>query len=179
MDRKKLLRIILVSLILLILIISVESIKRLTVLGLLVLANFVLAISKRYIPTWHIRKYFIGVEAVMFCTVITSITFGPVTGSIMGALLMTINYIGEKRFSQYFPLTLLLYAIIGYAAFYIQISNIIVLGLILTVIYNIVSSIIVYFFGANMRTVLVFNLVNILFNLFLFSTFGGFFLGLL
>jgi hypothetical protein len=139
----------------------------------------VLAISKRYIPTWQIRKYFIGVEAVMFCTVITSITFGPITGAVMGALLMTINYIGERRFSQYFPLTLLLYAVIGYSAYFFQSVNLVILGLILTVIYNIISTIIVYFFGANMRTVLIFNAVNILFNFFLFSTFGGFFLSVL
>jgi cobalamin synthase len=119
-NRKKTLRTILVILIVILLILSSDSLTRLALLFLFLAVNFFLALGKRILPKIGFAKYLFGIELVMFCTVITSVSFGSVIGAITGALLMVINYIGEKRFSQYFIVTITLYSIIGYTAYYFQ-----------------------------------------------------------
>ena len=108
----------------------------------------------------------------MFCTVLTAVNYGPKIGSVMGGLLMIVNYIGEKRFSKYFVITLVTYSIIGYVSYYLRYLNIIGLGIGMVISYNLLMFTIVPFFGANKKALLVFSSVNILFNILLFATFG-------
>ena len=160
-------------LIVLLLIITFSSLARLFILVLFILTNFLLAAGKRFLPRAIVGKYLFGVELVMFCTVMTSVAFGSVLGAVMGALLMVINYIGEKRFSQYFPVTIILYSLIGYFSYFFREYNIVLLGIALTLIYNILVNILVSFFEANRTTLLIFSLINILFNFLIFTSLGS------
>ena len=171
-QKKKLTRIFLIVSIVFMLILTFNSFKRLLILIGFILFNFGFAFIKRKIPTLFIRKYFFGIEYILFCTVITSVAFGSKLGMIMGALLMLSNYIAEKRVSKYFFLTISLYMIIGYNAFFFRHIDIRILGVIITIFYNIFSFIGSKLIGGNVITMLLFNLVNILFNIFLFTSFG-------
>ena len=171
-QKKKLTRIFLIVSIVFMLILTFNSFKRLLILIGFILFNFGFAFIKRKIPTLFIRKYFFGIEYILFCTVITSVAFGSKLGMIMGALLMLSNYLAEKRVSKYFFLTISLYMIIGYNAFFFRHIDIRILGVIITIFYNIFSFIGSKLIGGNVITMLLFNLVNILFNIFLFTSFG-------
>ena len=171
-EYKKKQRIILAILIIFLLAFIIDSLAKILLMSFLLILNFLFAFLKKKIPKMRMGKYFLGIEIIMFCTVITSISFGPKIGAIMGSLLMLINYIAERRVSQYTIITLVLYSAIGFSAFYFKHIDIITLGLIITIIYNVLSAIIVSFLGANMKTMFVFGIVNTLFNLFLFSNFG-------
>ncbi len=178
-NRKKILRIVLLLLILSLLIFTFNSVARLVLLFMFIFVNLLLALGKRLLPKFGISKFFFGIELVMFCTIITSIAFGSQIGAIMGALLMAINYIGERRFSQYFPITLALYAIMGYAAYFFKSYDIVLVGIGFTIAYNLLVTLIVSFFEANKTTMIIFNITNILFNAFLFVSFGRIILNLI
>lgn len=171
-QKTKITRIVLIISIILVLILTFDSLQRLLVLFGFLALNFGFAFIKRKIPTLFIRKYFFGIEYILFCTVMTSVSFGRWLGMIMGALLMISNYIAERRISKYFFLTVSLYMIIGYNAFFFRYMDIRLLGIIITFLYNIFSFIGSKLIGGNIITMLLFNFVNVLFNIFLFTSFG-------
>jgi hypothetical protein len=172
-DNKKVIRLTLIISIILLLVFTNRSLQRLFILALFIIVNFFIAFSKRIIPTAFLKRYFYGVEAVLFCTVLTSFAFGSVTGAIMGCLLMAINYIAERRISKYFVATLVLYAIIGYISFYFKNYDIVIVGIIISIIYNLLIDLILIFLEPNKLTLVIFNIVNILFNIALFTSLGS------
>ena len=170
--RNKLLRFALIISIVLILFFTFDSLKRLGLLLVIVGFNFIVAFIKRKIPTLLIRKYFFGIEYILFSTVIVSVSFGPKIGAVMGSLSILANYIAERRISKYFFPTIIQYILIGYFSYFFRSLDIIILGIIITLIYNVFSFIFAKLIGANTITLVVFNTVNILFNIFLFTSFG-------
>lgn len=171
-EKNKFLRGGLVLSILIVLFLTYGSFRRIVILSVFLAANFLTALIKRKIPTLFIRKYFFGIEFVLFSAVITSISYGPYVGAAMGAMSILANYIAEKRISKYILPTFILYITIGYSSFYFQNIGIITLGITISLIYNILSFISAKLIGANTTTLLVFNIVNILFNIFLFTSFA-------
>ncbi|MFH2020025.1 MAG: hypothetical protein ABIJ34_01310 [archaeon] len=173
-DRKKFLRIVLISSIVILTILSVSSVRKLFILASFVVINYIFAYLKRKIPIGFIRKYFYGIELVLFCTVITSVTFGSIIGAFMGALLIVANYIAERRISDYALIITFLYLAIGYASYFFRDTPIVLLGTIITIVYNLLAFILSKIKGANLFSLAVFNLINIAFNLLLFNSLGNF-----
>jgi hypothetical protein len=171
LKRKKILRISLVILIVLLLLLTFNALLKYLVLFILIFANYFFAIAKRKISRF-VGKYLFGIELIMISTVLTSVSFGSLIGATMGALLMVVNYLAERRFSRYFFVTVPLYMLIGYTAYFFRTFDVFFVGAIITIIYNVLVFILASFFEPNRRTLLIFNLVNIVFNLVLFSTFG-------
>jgi hypothetical protein len=178
-ERKKFLRIVLVLTIGVLLFMTFAAVRRMVVLALFVGINFGFAYLKRKVPTAFIRKYLFGIELVLFCTVMTSISFGPWIGSAMGALLMVVNYIAERRMSEYIFSTTLTYMVIGYFGYYLRFLPVFQAGMILTLVYNAIAFMTSKLQGARTHTLIFFNLVNILSNVFLFAAYGEWVLGLL
>lgn len=176
---KYILRLFLVFAIFLFLIFTFSAFRKITVLMLFITANYVFAFLKRKVPFSFVRKYLFGLEIIMICTVATSIAMGPKTGAVMGGLLMIVNYLAEGRSSEYFIVTILLYTIAGYAAYYYRSYDFIALGVLITSIYNFFAFIFSKLMGANTVTLLVFSAVNIASNILLFTIYGNFVLGLL
>jgi hypothetical protein len=170
--RRNLQRTVLIILIFLFLIFSVEAFARIVILIVFIISNIMLALVKRTIPKIGIGKYLFGVEIIMFCTIITSVTFGSQLGMVMGGLLMAVNYIVERRVSRYFIITTILYSIIGYYAYFFRHYDIVLLGIATTLIYNAAVNIIVALLGANRTTMLIFSIMNILTNLMMFNGFA-------
>lgn len=166
---KKILRKILILLIvILIILILIE--KRYIIFIFFIIANLIFAFLKRF---FHgINKYLYGIEIVMFSTIIISYNFGSIIGSFMGVFLMALNYIAEKRFSKYFIITLPLYFTIGYTAYFFKNFDIVFIGIIYTILYNLISTIISIKMGARKTGLIVFNIINIVFNSILFIFFG-------
>lgn len=175
-QRRKTLRIMLITLIVLLLILSSTYLTRLLILFSFIIINFVFAFVKKRLPKFRLGKYLLGIELILFCTVMTSISFGPAFGAIMGGLLMIVNYIAERRASRYFIVTIALYTLIGYLVYYFKDYNIIILGILTTILYNLFVTLIIFIFPfrENKTTVIIFNMVNIVFNMVLFGTIGNF-----
>jgi len=176
--RKKILRASLILLIILLLLLTFSSIMRYMILFIFIFMNYFFAIAKKKVSRF-IGKYFFGIELIMFCTVLTSVSFGSFIGATMGALLMVVNYIAERRFSKYFLVTVPLYMVIGYFAYFFRSYDIVLLGIIITIAYNIVAYLLTSFFDPNIRTLVIFNMINIGFNVFLFYVLGRIFYNML
>ena len=176
---KYILRLFLVFIIFLFLILTFDSFRKITIVIALILINYCFAFLKRRIPFEFVRKYFFGLELIMISTVATSVAMGPKMGAIMGGLLMTVNYLAEGRSSNYFIVTITLYTIVGYVAYFYRSYDFVVLGIIITFIYNFFAFLFSKLIGANTIALLVFSIVNITSNIFLFTLYGMFILGLL
>ncbi len=174
-QRRKTLRIMLITMIVLLLILSSTYLTRLLILFFFIVINFVFAFVKKRLPKFRLCKYLLGIELILFCTVMTSITFGPRFGAVMGGLLMIVNYIAERRASRYFIVTTTLYTLIGYLVYYFRDYDIVLLGIATTILYNFFVTFIIFIFpfGENKTTVAIFNIINILFNIFLFGSLGN------
>ena len=172
-------RTILVMLIIFFFILSFDFLSRIAVLLLILTANAAFALIKKKIPKFGNAKYFFGIEIILFSTVLTSLSFGQNMGAVMGPLLMLINYAIERRASKYFMITTALYSMIGYCSVYLQDFNIITIGMVAALCYNLASFILTSLIGANKSTIAVFSAVNLVFNMLLFSVLGNFFLAVL
>ena len=180
-QRRKTLRIMLITMIVLLLILSSTYLARLLILLFFIIINFVFAFIKKRLPKLRMGKYLLGIELIMFCTVMTSISFGPKFGAVMGGLLMITNYIAERRASRYFAVTIALYTLIGHTVYYFRNYDIVTLGIVTTILYNFLVTFIIFIFpfGENKTTLIIFNMVNIVFNVILFSAIGNFVMNLL
>ena len=144
--------------------------KKFIIIILLLAINLISAFAKRFLIKRGISNTLKGFEFVMFTTVITGYTYGIKIGMIMGGLCMVINYISENRFSIYFIMTIPLYMLFGYIAARFNNIPIVTLGIILTLVYNLMTIFIgMGLMGAKARGILIFSLTNILFNVYLFS----------
>jgi len=111
---------------------------------------------------------------------VVSYTFGFKFGLFYGMLSILISYIAMRRLS-YFILTYVpSYALVALLAASPLKIDIITLGMICTVMYNILSCIlVVMFFRAKLYKCIFFAVTNIMFNYFLFTTFGSLIIHLL
>lgn len=149
----------------------VPTVKVLILVPLLLLNWFVSWFKKK------LRLRMIGVEFILFSTVVSGVFFGPVAGIIMGTLCILINYVVSRHKKKYAIVTIPLYALIGFVSSFIPSGSFVVWGIILAIAYNIASFSLSSAMGAKKWAVGVFSLTNILFNVFVFLQFGRFFLG--
>jgi hypothetical protein len=128
-----------------------------------------------------LRRNQIGVEMVMFSTVMSGVIYGPAVGAVMGALSMLVDYVFATRISLFAVVTIPSYALVGYfAPFLFNFMNITTLGIIMTIAYVIFSnSIIVGFMGGHLNKSLRFGITDIAFNAVIFMTIAPFVLKML
>lgn len=174
--RKLILRSILIIALFFLLILNLDVFRKFAVLSFFIIINFALAFIKRNIPLSFVKKYLYGFELILICTIASGIRFGQATGAIMGLILITVNYLGENRASEYFIITLVLYPLIGYLSYLFRLIDIFQLGIIAAIIYNALAFFFSKLIGANTVTLAVFCVVNVIYNAFLFFAYGSFFL---
>ena len=98
---------------------------------LLFTLNFLLSFFLR--PT---KKFRIGIELILFSTVMCSIAYGPKVGIVVGAVSAIINYVGYKRISTFSIIVIPAYMLIGWIAYYLRGFDIGHLGLFFSVLYT-------------------------------------------
>ncbi|MFH0874423.1 MAG: hypothetical protein V1859_00660 [archaeon] len=114
-----------------------------------------------------------AIELITFGTVIGSYIYGPLTGMTVGSLSMIGSYVAEKKVSKFSLATIPLYIIIGFAASIIKISDIRLLGIIISLIFNILLIlIIIVAYRIKTGRVVIFSAVNLLFNYYVFYNFS-------
>ena len=158
--------------------VTFDYIRIMTILFIFVLLNASFAYMKKFLP-FAFRRYSYGFELVLLCTVVSSFALGSNVGLIMGILLMVVNYLAESRPSDYFVVSVTLYAIIGYNVFFFKELGIIKLGILSAIIYNAFAFIFSKLLGGKVSALIFFNITNLFSNIILFSIYGEFFLSLL
>jgi hypothetical protein len=128
-----------------------------------------------------VRRSQIGVEMVMFSTIISGVLYGSKIGAAMGAVSMLIDYAFATRLSIFSIVTIPSYAAVGYIAGLVGGSvGITQLGIALTIIYVIFSNtMIVGLMGGTLSKSLRFAVTDVAFNAVLFSTAAPFVINLM
>ncbi len=129
----------------------------------------------------NLRRNQIGIEMVMFSTVMSGAVYGPAIGAVTGAAAMLADYVFATRFSVFSVVTIPSYALVGLLSpFLLGLMNITTLGIVMTVAYVIISnSIICGLLGGHISKSIRFGLTNIAFNIFIFTAIAPFVLKLI
>ncbi len=117
------------------------------------------------------RRNQIGIEMVMFSTVMSGVVYGPAMGAVMGAASMMIDYAFATRFSYFSIVTVPSYAAVGALSYYLSnFMGITTLGIAMTVAYVTISNAIICgLMGGHIGKSIRFGITNIAFNIFIFT----------
>ncbi len=148
----------------------IPCLKIISIAALLVLLNLVFSFSTRFL-----RKSGLGIELTTFLTIVSALKFGSFFGAVLGFFFIVSEYIGTMRFSIMAVVTVPCVMILGFVAPLIPEMNIAVLGITLSVIYNIITFFLCYAIRRRMVGLLIFSASNIIFNKIMFSVLGKFF----
>lgn len=119
----------------------------------------------------------LGVELIMFNTVIAGILLGWLGGVVVAVLCVAVNYVFSRKYTSFFIITLPLYVLIGFLSSFFSASNIVATGIIFSLSYSIISFFLSFSFGARPLGLFVFTFTNVLFNVLLFSRLGSVLIG--
>jgi len=121
----------------------------------------------------HIPRAHTSIELIMFSTVMAGVVYGGKIGMMYGVISSILYYYALGRFSYYVAIFAPLYALIGILSSIFKEVALLQLGMICTISYFVVSSIIVYLlFNARLYKAVQFAIINIPFNFIMFKYFG-------
>lgn len=159
----------------LILLVFSKSILKLAFILLLILLGGITQIYKRFLPIS------IGLELITFIAIIVTIAINPLIGIISACIMILISHIVTSHICKFMFVKMLVYSFVCLVSIVIAPLGISSVGLIATVIINILYLVISLSLFANPRVWIDIpgNLINIAFNYFLFSNFGIYLLSFL
>ncbi len=121
-----------------------------------------------------LKRHHIGIELITFVTVLSGFAYGPKIGAIVGASAMVCDYVFSGRLSYFSLVTVPTYALIGVAAGMLSGMNIVSLGIMMVLFYNIFTSALIFrFLGGDLDKCIRFGVSALIFNLVVFSSFAG------
>lgn len=162
----------LTSILLLLIISFFDAFKIGILLTILLVSNIILSYMAKSIP-----RYNTAFELIMFSTILSGVSYGVKIGIFVGIIFSILYYFAAGRMSFYIVVLAPLYAMFGFIAGIYPVTNIFVFGMICTISYSLISSILVsLLFNANLDRALVFIFVNGLFNLVMFKYIAPIFL---
>lgn len=125
-----------------------------------------------FVGEFYIRN--VGIELVTFTTVLTGFLYGPMTGFMFGMLLLTMHSILARMLGPYIIYCIPMMGIVGLLSGYAGVGNwfgsdFALIGILLSLIYNLVTGTLGTIFGGNFLKELVWNGSNFIMNLILFA----------
>jgi len=136
---------------------------------------FLPLIALNILISWF-RNYanfrYIGIEVILFTTVLGGMLLGLVGGIIIALISVAINYIFSGQYIGFILITLPLYTAIAIIASFLPITSIVTAGIIFVIAYNLIGTSIAGFIGGRPAGLTVFAVTNIVFNLLIFLRFG-------
>jgi hypothetical protein len=128
------------------------------------------AVSRMYYR-WF--KFSIGIELGIFAITLTALAHGPMAGIIVGILHFLISWTVTKEPANIVPICLLGYGAVGFFAGILPLTNIVFFGMLMTFIYDLITTpLFVGVLHYNLPRELFFISTHLLFNYWVFSTFG-------
>jgi hypothetical protein len=127
------------------------------------------------ISRFHYRflKFSIGVELSVFMIALTGISHGPVVAAVVGAVHFIISVLITKEATRIVLPCLAGYVAVGIAAGLLPMTNILLFGMMLTLVYNLVTiPLFIHALKFSFASQLFFISTHFAFNYWVFSTFG-------
>ena len=120
------------------------------------------------------RIRIIGIEFATFIGVVTAIAYDPLTGAILGAVLVAVHMVVANYIGPYIVWVIPAYAIGGYVAGIIgSAGNVVTTGLYTVLLINGISMFFtMIFYRRNIGAYIPYLLTNVIINFFMFSVFG-------
>lgn len=147
---------------------AVFSLTRYFVVVVLLLLHAASCVFLRFL-----KRHNIGFEFVMLITVLSGVAYGAKAGAFIGAVAMAMDYIFSARVSYFSIVTIPTYALVGILASAFSGADVLVLGVSLTVFYNLFTWVFILgFMGGHVDKCLRFGLSNLAFNFLVFSGFA-------
>jgi len=132
------------------------------------------ALCSRIVP-----KYGTGFECIMLATVLMGYIYGSPYGALFGCFCVILYYLFAGQFTPEIIAFIPLYLLVGLLVPFFTFSSITTIGIIFTLIYDIISVLLsVFMFGMSIEENVIFFFTNLGFNYLLFSYLAPFILRL-
>lgn len=115
-----------------------------------------------------LRLLLFGVEMVMMPTVLSGVAFGPGAGALTGVATAAVMLFFQGASPLFALVFIPLYGLSGFVAGQFSSANLVVLGIALSVVYGIISSLFIFMMGGKAWKCGWFIATNLAFNGFLF-----------
>ena len=149
-----------------------NTLKGVFVVGILAVLGSYSTIYKRSI------KIPSAIELVTLGTVITSISYGPVAGAVFGVIITLASEIISSAIDIFTFVYMFARGVIGVVAFYLAATNIVLLGILMVLLFNVICQPIYLLPGDIEIKIkgLYFFVINMIFNFIAFFLLGSFLL---
>ena len=116
----------------------------------------------------YIPLHSLGIELILLFTIVSGKLFGPAAGVVVGVISMVLSAaITDEEPMKMWPAFVAI-AVLGHLSGVLSIASISVLGVVLTVIYDVIVSIIYYFLGSSGAKIILFDVTHITWNYYVF-----------
>ena len=115
-----------------------------------------------------LRLLLFGVEFIMMPTVLSGAAFGPVSGALVGITTSAVMLFFQGTSPLFAVVFIPLYGLSGFVAGQFPSANFIGMGIILSIVYSIISSFFIFMMGGKIWKCGWFMVTNLACNLFLF-----------
>ncbi|MBU0757104.1 MAG: hypothetical protein KKF44_03485 [Nanoarchaeota archaeon] len=139
--------------------------KKIFFIALLSLIGSFSLLYVRFVP----EAYVLGVELVIFSTIITGYSYGAIAGLIVGLITIFISQAITGRFKLSTFISIIICPLIGLAAHYLNFLPINQAGIVLVIAYDILILPLYYISGSRITTLIVYFSTHLLFNAWLFT----------
>lgn len=152
-----------------------DVVKHTIIISFLILLGGVSTIYQRFL------KVRLGIELIMFATVLTGFIYGSLIGAIVGVITLALSIAIEGYFSHTRFISFILIALVGFFAhFFNGSATIMTTGIILTICYDLLLiPLTISFFRTRLPTLLIFSSSHIVWNWWIFTKIAPFMLGIL
>lgn len=148
----------------LLLIIFFSTIKDAFIIIFLIALSWVTKFYQRYMMV-HL-----GIDFIILAIVTTSVAYGPLIGSIVGLISLFLATLWTCKFTPSVMMSFPMIIVIAFFAYAMRDANIIFLGIMLTVMYDLVlESIYLFVLGGRFHRAAIFVSTHILFNVWAFA----------
>lgn len=128
-----------------------------------IILSFLIKIYQKYISVQ------LGIDLILLFTILASIHYGPIIGSITGIFSLFVVTLWNGRFTPSLFFSFFLLAVTSFLAYAWKGMNITLLGIILTIFYDtILVCFHLFFVGGRLHRSLIFASTHIVFNFWLF-----------
>ena len=115
------------------------------------------------------QAYVLGVELVMFATIVCGYAYGSLLGAIVGFITITVSQFYSGRFKISTLISIIMVPFIGFISHYFNFIEIQKLGIILIIIYDLIILPLYYITGSRLSSVVIYFITHILFNFWIFN----------
>lgn len=140
-----------------------QFIKTATVMIAFIFLGVMSRLWLKYIPLQSL-----GIELILLFTIISGQLFGPAAGVVVGVISIVLSAaVTDEEPMKMWPAFVAI-AVIGHLSGVISIASISVLGIVLTILYDAIVSVIYYFLGSSGAKIILFDITHITWNYWVF-----------